>query len=196
MLFAILKIHFNLYIFFWEAVDFLDKLLRYDHQERPTAKEAMVSQWSLPVKTLNLYKTVDIPLVHILPIILLFWLFIQYFVVIKPPFCFAGPSLFLPDKKCRKQQKSFIAYSISDAVKINIFTVHSDLATLSGRSFNSGGFLVFSCYKLLDTSSSSSIFLHFKLFFRLLETYLIFVGNLICVLQLCESSYWSDFYER
>ncbi|KAH9712292.1 Casein kinase II subunit alpha-4 [Citrus sinensis] len=25
-----------------EAVDFLDKLLRYDHQERPTAKEAMV----------------------------------------------------------------------------------------------------------------------------------------------------------
>jgi len=30
---------------FWlmKAVDFVDKLLRYDHQERPTAKEAMVS---------------------------------------------------------------------------------------------------------------------------------------------------------
>ncbi|CAN0863746.1 Casein kinase II subunit alpha-4, chloroplastic [Linum grandiflorum] len=26
-----------------EAIDFVDKLLRYDHQERPTAKEAMVS---------------------------------------------------------------------------------------------------------------------------------------------------------
>ncbi|MBA0715858.1 hypothetical protein Golax_014737 [Gossypium laxum] len=26
-----------------EAIDFLDKLLRYDHQERPTAKEAMVN---------------------------------------------------------------------------------------------------------------------------------------------------------
>ncbi|GJV93794.1 hypothetical protein Tco_1541607 [Tanacetum coccineum] len=25
-----------------KAVDFLDKLLRYDHQERPTAKKAMV----------------------------------------------------------------------------------------------------------------------------------------------------------
>lgn len=25
-----------------QAIDFLDKLLRYDHQERPTAKEAMV----------------------------------------------------------------------------------------------------------------------------------------------------------
>jgi casein kinase II subunit alpha len=28
--------------YFLEAVDFVDKLLRYDHQERPTAKEAMV----------------------------------------------------------------------------------------------------------------------------------------------------------
>ncbi|CAK7339671.1 unnamed protein product [Dovyalis caffra] len=33
-----------------EAVDFLDKLLRYDHQERPTAKEAMVNACSLPVE--------------------------------------------------------------------------------------------------------------------------------------------------
>nr|GMD98686.1 casein kinase II subunit alpha-2-like [Ipomoea batatas] len=31
-----------------EAIDFVDKLLRYDHQERPTAKEAMISKvvWS------------------------------------------------------------------------------------------------------------------------------------------------------
>ena len=29
--------------FGWQAVDFLDKLLRYDHQERLTAREAMVS---------------------------------------------------------------------------------------------------------------------------------------------------------
>jgi serine/threonine protein kinase len=26
-----------------EAIDFVDRLLRYDHQERPTAKEAMVT---------------------------------------------------------------------------------------------------------------------------------------------------------
>ncbi|KAE8671462.1 Casein kinase II subunit alpha [Hibiscus syriacus] len=30
-----------------EAIDFVDKLLRYDHQERPTAKEAMVISLSL-----------------------------------------------------------------------------------------------------------------------------------------------------
>ncbi|KAE8704865.1 Casein kinase II subunit alpha-1 [Hibiscus syriacus] len=30
-----------------EAIDFVDKLLRYDHQERPTAKEAMVNFLSL-----------------------------------------------------------------------------------------------------------------------------------------------------
>lgn len=30
-----------------QAVDFLDKLLRYDHQERLTAREAMVCFYSL-----------------------------------------------------------------------------------------------------------------------------------------------------
>ncbi|KAI8074028.1 casein kinase II subunit alpha [Gongronella butleri] len=32
-----------------EAIDFLDKLLRYDHQERPTAKEAMEHKYFQPV---------------------------------------------------------------------------------------------------------------------------------------------------
>ncbi|KAI3972727.1 hypothetical protein MKX01_019385, partial [Papaver californicum] len=32
-----------------EAIDFLDKLLRYDHQERPTAKEAMAHPYFNPV---------------------------------------------------------------------------------------------------------------------------------------------------
>lgn len=32
-----------------EAVDFLDKLLRYDHQERLTAKEAMQHPYFYPV---------------------------------------------------------------------------------------------------------------------------------------------------
>jgi serine/threonine protein kinase len=36
-----------------QAIDFLDKLLRYDHQDRLTAREAMVS---LPV----LFMTIDI----------------------------------------------------------------------------------------------------------------------------------------
>lgn len=30
-----------------QAIDFLDKLLRYDHQDRLTAKEAMVVLWLL-----------------------------------------------------------------------------------------------------------------------------------------------------
>lgn len=34
-----------------EAVDFLDKLLRYDHQERPTAREAMGHPYFQPVRT-------------------------------------------------------------------------------------------------------------------------------------------------
>jgi casein kinase II subunit alpha len=33
-----------------EAVDFLDKLLRYDHQERPTAKEAMLHPYFYPIR--------------------------------------------------------------------------------------------------------------------------------------------------
>lgn len=34
-----------------EAIDFLDKLLRYDHQERPTAKEAMAHPYFNPVRS-------------------------------------------------------------------------------------------------------------------------------------------------
>ncbi|XLU41845.1 hypothetical protein S245_001155, partial [Arachis hypogaea] len=33
-----------------EAIDFVDKLLRYDHQERPTAKEAMAHPYFNPVR--------------------------------------------------------------------------------------------------------------------------------------------------
>ncbi|MBA0804827.1 hypothetical protein Gohar_004392 [Gossypium harknessii] len=33
-----------------EAIDFLDKLLRYDHQERLTAKEAMVHPYFSQVR--------------------------------------------------------------------------------------------------------------------------------------------------
>lgn len=33
-----------------EAIDFLDKLLRYDHQERLTAKEAMAHEYFAPVR--------------------------------------------------------------------------------------------------------------------------------------------------
>ena len=39
----VLNVIFNAFTFYFlKAVDFVDKLLRYDHQERPTAKEAMV----------------------------------------------------------------------------------------------------------------------------------------------------------
>ncbi|KAI5417926.1 Casein kinase II subunit alpha-4, partial [Lathyrus oleraceus] len=34
-----------------EAVDFVDKLLRYDHQERPTAKEAMAHPYFNPIRS-------------------------------------------------------------------------------------------------------------------------------------------------
>lgn len=33
-----------------EAVDFVDKLLQYDHQDRPTAKEAMAHAYFIPVR--------------------------------------------------------------------------------------------------------------------------------------------------
>ena len=36
-----------------KAVDFLDKLLRYDHLERPTAKEAMVSLYYLSLTNIH-----------------------------------------------------------------------------------------------------------------------------------------------
>ncbi|KAL5706838.1 non-specific serine/threonine protein kinase [Ranunculus cassubicifolius] len=34
-----------------DAIDFLDKLLRYDHQERPTAKEAMAHPYFYPIRS-------------------------------------------------------------------------------------------------------------------------------------------------
>lgn len=38
-----------------QAIDFVDRLLRYDHQERPTAKEAMViTMFYLTISILNL----------------------------------------------------------------------------------------------------------------------------------------------
>ncbi|PIA33181.1 hypothetical protein AQUCO_04200145v1 [Aquilegia coerulea] len=40
-----------------EAVDFLDKLLRYDHQERPTAKEAMAHPYFYPVRSAESSRT-------------------------------------------------------------------------------------------------------------------------------------------
>lgn len=42
-----------------EALDFLDKLLRYDHQERLTAREAMDHPYFNPVKEANLAKAVS-----------------------------------------------------------------------------------------------------------------------------------------
>jgi len=40
-----------------EAVDFLDKLLRYDHQERPTAKEAMAHPYFYHVRSAEASRT-------------------------------------------------------------------------------------------------------------------------------------------
>ncbi|GKU98852.1 hypothetical protein SLEP1_g11791 [Rubroshorea leprosula] len=40
-----------------EAVDFIDKLLRYDHQERPTAKEAMAHSYFYPVRNAESSRT-------------------------------------------------------------------------------------------------------------------------------------------
>ncbi|KAF7136006.1 hypothetical protein RHSIM_Rhsim08G0094700 [Rhododendron simsii] len=40
-----------------EAIDFLDKLLRYDHQERPTAKEAMAHPYFYPVRNAESSRT-------------------------------------------------------------------------------------------------------------------------------------------
>ncbi|WMV14880.1 hypothetical protein MTR67_008265 [Solanum verrucosum] len=40
-----------------EAVDFVDKLLRYDHQERPTAKEAMAHPYFYPVRNAESSRT-------------------------------------------------------------------------------------------------------------------------------------------
>ncbi|KAF1872505.1 hypothetical protein Lal_00016806 [Lupinus albus] len=40
-----------------EAIDFVDKLLRYDHQERPTAKEAMAHPYFNPVRNTESSRT-------------------------------------------------------------------------------------------------------------------------------------------
>ncbi|XP_039058554.1 uncharacterized protein LOC120202143 [Hibiscus syriacus] len=40
-----------------EVIDFLDKLLRYDHQERPTAKEAMAHHYFNPVRNAESSRT-------------------------------------------------------------------------------------------------------------------------------------------
>ncbi|MED6125173.1 Casein kinase II subunit alpha-4, chloroplastic [Stylosanthes scabra] len=40
-----------------EAIDFVDKLLRYDHQERPTAKEAMAHPYFNPVRNAESSRT-------------------------------------------------------------------------------------------------------------------------------------------
>ncbi|CAL5366747.1 unnamed protein product [Camellia sinensis] len=40
-----------------EAMDFLDKLLRYDHQERPTAKEAMAHPYFYPIRNAESSRT-------------------------------------------------------------------------------------------------------------------------------------------
>ncbi|XP_057493040.1 casein kinase II subunit alpha-like [Actinidia eriantha] len=40
-----------------EAIDFLDKLLRYDHQERPTAKEAMAHPYFYPIRNAESSRT-------------------------------------------------------------------------------------------------------------------------------------------
>ncbi|CAN6900255.1 unnamed protein product [Brassica oleracea] len=40
-----------------EAVDFVDKLLKYDHQERPTAKEAMAHPYFYPIRNAESSRT-------------------------------------------------------------------------------------------------------------------------------------------
>ncbi|KAL2522678.1 Casein kinase II subunit alpha [Forsythia ovata] len=40
-----------------EAIDFVDKLLRYDHQERPTAKEAMAHPYFYPIRNAESSRT-------------------------------------------------------------------------------------------------------------------------------------------
>ncbi|KVH92477.1 Protein kinase, ATP binding site-containing protein [Cynara cardunculus var. scolymus] len=40
-----------------EAIDFLDQLLKYDHQERPTAKEAMAHRYFSPIRSAESSRT-------------------------------------------------------------------------------------------------------------------------------------------
>ncbi|KAE7999710.1 hypothetical protein FH972_004115 [Carpinus fangiana] len=81
-----------------KAVDFVDKLLRYDHQERPTAKEAM---------TLS-----------------------ALFLSVSLECGVFGPSVFLPDKKCREQQNAYAIDRIVDACQemVSSFLGQADLA--------------------------------------------------------------------
>lgn len=46
--------------FFLKAIDFVDSLLRYDHQERPTAKEAMVRLFFYKSKPHTCYDFMDL----------------------------------------------------------------------------------------------------------------------------------------
>ncbi len=48
-----------------EALDFLDKLLRYDHNERLTAKEAMDHPYFCMISTINLYPTIILSFFYI-----------------------------------------------------------------------------------------------------------------------------------
>jgi len=61
-----LNVIFNAFTFYFlKAVDFVDKLLRYDHQERPTAKEAMVKPSpQVPNKYTQLPYTNSLSLTH------------------------------------------------------------------------------------------------------------------------------------
>ncbi|KAL9264882.1 Casein kinase II subunit alpha-4, chloroplastic-like protein [Drosera capensis] len=47
----------NLHLAVTDAVDFLDKLLKYDHHERPTAKEAMAHPYFYPVRNAESSRT-------------------------------------------------------------------------------------------------------------------------------------------
>ena len=62
----VLNVIFNAFTFYFlKAVDFVDKLLRYDHQERPTAKEAMVKPSpQVPSKYTQLPYTNSLSLSH------------------------------------------------------------------------------------------------------------------------------------
>ncbi|RWW33608.1 hypothetical protein GW17_00001683 [Ensete ventricosum] len=68
------------------AVDFVDKLLQFDHQDRPTAKEAMVSAHLVNCSC------------HIYEMLLLIRLLLDS----------SGPSIFQSCEKCRKQQDSHL----------------------------------------------------------------------------------------
>ncbi|KAK9990754.1 hypothetical protein SO802_025739 [Lithocarpus litseifolius] len=54
----VLNVIFNTFSsYLLKAVDFVDKLLRYDHQERPTAKEAMAHPYFYPVRNAESSRT-------------------------------------------------------------------------------------------------------------------------------------------